>query len=105
MRLACCTHITGDAQITLLAAAQLSHIRVAVMPSFSREPIFKQYGAAIDIGTTTLAAQLYNTHGLLASATALNPQSHYGADVLSRIGQALNGKSAEPCCLRAARFG
>lgn len=104
MRLACCTHITGDAQITLLAAAQLSRIRVeGAMPSFSREPIFKQYGAAIDIGTTTLAAQLYDTHGLLASATALNPQSRYGADVLSRIGQALNGKSAElAACVQSA---
>ncbi len=95
IRLACCARIVGDAQITLLAAAQLSHIRVeGMMPAFAHEPMFKTYGAAIDIGTTTLAAQLYSANGAIASATAPNPQSHYGADVISRIGQALDGKSA-----------
>jgi uncharacterized 2Fe-2S/4Fe-4S cluster protein (DUF4445 family) len=45
------------------------------------------YGIALDIGTTTMVAELYNlTDGkLLAGESMLNPQSAYGQDVLSRI--------------------
>jgi uncharacterized 2Fe-2S/4Fe-4S cluster protein (DUF4445 family) len=46
------------------------------------------FGIAIDLGTTTLAAQLVNlTSGeVLATETALNPQARHGADLMSRIG-------------------
>lgn len=45
------------------------------------------YGAAIDIGTTTVVACLVNlgTGKELAAASAHNPQSRYAQDVLSRI--------------------
>ncbi|NLG89356.1 MAG: DUF4445 domain-containing protein [Clostridiaceae bacterium] len=45
------------------------------------------YGIAVDIGTTTLAAYLYDIRNkkLLSVASLLNPQSKYGADVISRI--------------------
>jgi uncharacterized 2Fe-2S/4Fe-4S cluster protein (DUF4445 family) len=45
------------------------------------------FGAAIDLGTTTLAAQIVDlsTGGVLAVETALNPQARHGADVMSRI--------------------
>jgi uncharacterized 2Fe-2S/4Fe-4S cluster protein (DUF4445 family) len=45
------------------------------------------FGAAIDLGTTTLAAQLVDlaTGEVLAVETALNPQARHGADVMSRI--------------------
>ena len=40
----------------------------------------------VDIGTTTIAMQLYDRHGRVTDTYArLNPQSVYGADVLSRI--------------------
>jgi uncharacterized 2Fe-2S/4Fe-4S cluster protein (DUF4445 family) len=44
-------------------------------------------GAAIDLGTTTLVAQLVDlaTGAVLAVETALNPQARHGADVMSRI--------------------
>jgi uncharacterized 2Fe-2S/4Fe-4S cluster protein (DUF4445 family) len=47
-------------------------------------------GLAVDIGTTTLAAYLYDleTGQRLAADSALNPQSGYGADVISRIDRA-----------------
>ncbi len=53
-------------------------------------------GVAVDIGTTTLAAYLYDliSGQKLAEASALNPQKHYGADVISRIEYALQGESA-----------
>lgn len=45
------------------------------------------YGLAVDIGTTTLAAYLLHlpTGTKVASYSALNPQTVYGADVISRI--------------------
>lgn len=64
--------------------------------------LFRQYGVALDVGTTTLAARLYGTEGLLAQACAPNPQRRYGADVISRIGKALEGEGALTVCVRAA---
>jgi uncharacterized 2Fe-2S/4Fe-4S cluster protein (DUF4445 family) len=48
---------------------------------------------AIDLGTTTIAAQMLNlaTGDILAVETDLNPQSAYGSDVMSRIRAALMG--------------
>lgn len=44
-------------------------------------------GVAIDLGTTTLVAQLLDleTGNVLAVRTALNAQARYGADVMSRV--------------------
>lgn len=52
------------------------------------------YGMAVDIGTTTLAAALVDcTDGqILATATAVNSQRSFGADVISRIGAACHGR-------------
>jgi len=46
------------------------------------------YGVAIDIGTTTIACYLFELVGgrQLAVAAGSNPQSAFGADVISRIG-------------------
>ena len=52
------------------------------------------YGLAVDIGTTTLAAALVDCTGgkILATATTVNSQRSFGADVVSRIGAACHGK-------------
>jgi len=44
-------------------------------------------GVAVDLGTTTLVAQLLDlqTGHVLAVKTALNPQARYGSDVMSRV--------------------
>lgn len=42
-------------------------------------------GIAVDIGTTTVAASILKEDGSVASSSCLNPQSTYGADVISRI--------------------
>jgi uncharacterized 2Fe-2S/4Fe-4S cluster protein (DUF4445 family) len=46
------------------------------------------FGIAIDLGTTTLAAQLVDLASgeVVATETALNPQARHGADLMSRIG-------------------
>jgi uncharacterized 2Fe-2S/4Fe-4S cluster protein (DUF4445 family) len=44
-------------------------------------------GVAVDLGTTTLVAQLLDLRSghVLAVRTALNPQARYGSDVMSRV--------------------
>ena len=50
-------------------------------------------GIAIDLGTTTIAAQMNDlaTGNVLGVETALNPQASFGSDVMSRIRAALQG--------------
>jgi uncharacterized 2Fe-2S/4Fe-4S cluster protein (DUF4445 family) len=50
------------------------------------------YGVAVDLGTTTLVAQLLDlqTSDVLAVRTALNAQARHGADVMSRVGFAVS---------------
>ena len=50
-------------------------------------PLCKKYGAAVDIGTTTVAALLVDTarRRVVAARGEHNAQSPYGADVISRI--------------------
>ncbi len=50
-------------------------------------------GIAIDLGTTTIAAQMVDlkTGTVLGVETELNPQTRFGADVMSRVRAALDG--------------
>lgn len=50
-------------------------------------------GIAVDLGTTTIAAQLVDlaTANVLGVQAELNPQSPFGSDVMSRIRAALSG--------------
>jgi uncharacterized 2Fe-2S/4Fe-4S cluster protein (DUF4445 family) len=45
------------------------------------------FGVAVDLGTTTVVAQLLDLQsgGVLAVDTALNPQAAYGSEVMSRV--------------------
>lgn len=94
VRLACCTHIMGNCTI-LLSATNTSQICIdGAMPDFVHAPFYSTYGVAVDIGTTTLATRLYGPNGiLLAQGSSLNPQAYWGADVISRVQAALNGKA------------
>jgi uncharacterized 2Fe-2S/4Fe-4S cluster protein (DUF4445 family) len=56
-------------------------------------PSTRGLAVAIDLGTTTIAAQLIDAFGnVLAVETALNPQAAFGSDVMSRIRAALEGQ-------------
>jgi uncharacterized 2Fe-2S/4Fe-4S cluster protein (DUF4445 family) len=88
IRLACMTRVLGDCEVSTSLPSSSSHriVSEANMPQIDLDPSFKRLGMALDIGTTTLAARLYDTEGkLLSDAVALNPQSLFGADVISRI--------------------
>ena len=56
------------------------------------------YGVAVDVGTTTIAANLCNlrTGEIVAQASRMNPQVPYGEDLMSRISYAMmNDDGAE----------
>jgi uncharacterized 2Fe-2S/4Fe-4S cluster protein (DUF4445 family) len=92
-RLACRHFIAGDLKLEL---AQWE------IPILSDQSTFKfalreGLGAAIDLGTTTIAAQLLDlqTGGVLAVVTALNAQARHGGDIMSRVEFALRGGQVE----------
>jgi uncharacterized 2Fe-2S/4Fe-4S cluster protein (DUF4445 family) len=64
--------------------AETSRILLDFEPENTENAIF---AVAVDIGTTTLAAQLLNlaSETELAIASRLNPQTRFGDDVLSRV--------------------
>jgi uncharacterized 2Fe-2S/4Fe-4S cluster protein (DUF4445 family) len=89
-----CRH-TADTDVSLeLAQWQMAILgdseAVAGMPRDG-------FGIAIDLGTTTIAAQMLDLHSgqVLASETALNAQARHGADVLARAAHALVGGADE----------
>ena len=94
VRLACLTIALGDCEIkTYTTAEKLQIVTDGILPKFDLKPTFSDYGIAIDIGTTTLVARLYDNGGkVLAEVSRLNPQAEWGADVISRIEASLSGK-------------
>ena len=93
VRLACRARAMGACEITLLSSSEPMQIVTHSADSLlSLEPTFSSFGVALDVGTTTLAARLYDTAGTLLGETArTNPQAQWGADVINRIEAALGG--------------
>ncbi|MFP5204557.1 MAG: ASKHA domain-containing protein [Acidobacteriota bacterium] len=60
-------------------------------------------GVAIDLGTTTIAAQLIDlaSGAVIAVESGLNPQARYGSDVMNRIRAALDGADLTSLIRRA----
>jgi uncharacterized 2Fe-2S/4Fe-4S cluster protein (DUF4445 family) len=87
-RLAC--HCRAESDLTLELAQWEAAILSDESP-FSFTPR-EGLGIAIDVGTTTLVAQLLDLRraDVLAVTTALNAQARHGADVMSRVGFAVN---------------
>lgn len=95
VRLACCTRVAGDCRVILSGGAQSQICLSGVMGKITLRPRFRSFGAAVDIGTTTLAASLYGGDGtLLTQASMANPQAAWGADVISRIEAVLKGEGS-----------
>lgn len=98
VRLACVTRLEGEASV------QAPHPRVLARSEISSEGFAPGDGLlapgakiaiALDVGTTTLTAALVDatTGDVVELAKARNPQSAWGADVLSRISAAQAGAS------------
>lgn len=94
VRLACMTDVLGDCTVETASPTRAAILLDGTAAEIDLSPTFSRYGAAVDIGTTTLAAKLYAVDGrCLAEAARLNPQARFGADVISRIEAALGGEA------------
>ena len=84
--LACQTKVTPGAVLTLPADCN-----VKILSAGQEKPLktdgLSRYALAIDLGTTTIVCCLRDgkTGALLSQGSCLNPQTQYGADVISRI--------------------
>ena len=106
-RLSCRTRLYGNAIVTLKNNSLLLAEGFEDTITPTKHPS-ERIGAAVDIGTTTVALSIYDltTGNCLAVKTALNPQSSIAADVMGRIDAALQGKllsmqSMLTSCIRA----
>ena len=75
----------GDWQVTV--AVRDNRRIVAIWAGFKE----RVYGAAVDVGSTTIAVHLCDLANgeVLASAGAMNPQIRYGEDLMSRVSYAM----------------
>lgn len=95
-RLACVARIAGDVEVVAagyrpaVASGSLADLAGAQAP---RSGPAGEHGIAVDLGTTSIAAQLVrlSDRQRLATASALNPQYVHGADILARISYAVEG--------------
>ena len=94
IRLACNLIAEGECEIMLsdnFGKAEI--ITDGFMGEFSVNHDFSSYGVAVDIGTTTVCARLYDKNGrCMAESSCLNSQKAWGADVISRIEADLKGE-------------
>ncbi len=94
IRLACQTKVLGECTISSWDAGDME-VAIGSAKITEGVSLFQKVGAAVDIGTTTLAVSVYDKNGLVGQVGSVNPQVAYGADVISRIEQSLNGKSEQ----------
>ena len=93
--LSCQARVTGDAEVWLPRRKILTQIETRTQESACTfEPVPGEYGAAIDLGTTTIVLQLLRLSDSkpLATVSCENPQRLVAADVIGRIDAALKGK-------------
>ena len=88
-RLACKIFIESDMDIELPITNHATYRKTKLnyLPDDFLSEVKEKYGIAYDIGTTTVVAMLWDlkTGELLETVAQTNPQSIYGADVISRI--------------------
>lgn len=89
-RLACRVHPADGDTVTLPETAG-GTILTGTVPLPACQPGRTGYGAAVDLGTTTVVVRLYDlaSGAELATGSGWNAQVPYGADVISRIQYAL----------------
>ncbi len=109
-RLACRARVGVDGEVLVEVPETSGAIR-AQIASVGPEPLVESpeargvvtpvgvapLGAAVDIGTTTIAVRLHDlTDGrVLGELADLNPQTAWGHDVLSRVSRAVEGEAGE----------
>lgn len=105
-RLACRARVAGDATVTLegptrearvVTSAEQAVVQVEDPAERGISSVGTVVGAAVDVGTTTVAVQLLDlkTGEVMATAVDLNAQRVFGADVLSRVALGAGDGGAE----------
>lgn len=96
-QLACQTAVCGDVTVELSSQEPLHILSAGVQRKAAMNPVKEGYLLAVDIGTTSVVCFLLDgkTGLALASASMRNPQTVFGADVISRIQAALGGALEE----------
>lgn len=93
-RLSCQVVLLGDAEVVLPDKKIMEQIETSGGSELTASaPMDGRIGAAIDIGTTTMALRLYDlkSGACIGDSAMLNPQTSIAADVMGRIGAALSG--------------
>ena len=91
VRLACRTFIERDGEVFLMTQeAAMQGLTAGSMPAFQKDPLTGGkdcFAMAVDIGTTTVAGYFYQMPQCVCKKTdcRTNPQTAFGADVISRI--------------------
>lgn len=90
-RLACRARVQGDVTVTLAPIVVYSNKMFRACDDYKKPGV--PLGLAIDLGSTTVAAFVttLTTGDVCAGAAALNQQTAFGADVISRMAAALRG--------------
>lgn len=94
LRLSCEARAAGeDVRILLESTATAAVETALVSRSVPWAPWAEGLGLAVDIGTTTVAAYLWDleSEALLDVQTCRNPQQTFGADVISRLEASMKG--------------
>ena len=97
-RLLCQAEVLGDAEVFLSDGAAFAQIQTGAQAETAvGVPMNGKTGAAVDIGTTTIAVRRYDlqTGELLGESAAENPQRSVAADVMFR---SCSTTFAQPCC-------
>lgn len=90
--LACQYQVNGDVTASFPRQPSARILHGGQTADLPRDPVRPGYLAAFDIGTTTVVCFLLSPAGEeLASASMLNPQIPFGADVMTRIRHAIDG--------------
>lgn len=103
IHLMCMTRISGDAEIDLRGRGITAETD-GIASEYVLSPLSEgKYGIAVDIGTTTVAVYLCSLCDgkIIAAESMLNPQSSYGADVISRIDAVNCGRTSLECQRKA----
>ena len=103
-RLACETKIFGDMEVILPAGRRTEILTDSAFVPGAADGKYT-YAAAFDIGTTTVVCYLMDGREgkLLAQTSCVNPQTQFGADVISRIQYAMDkDASVMARCIRDA---
>ena len=93
VRLACQARLLGDCAVELPQASAWAAIETGAAEAVRGVPMAGRYGAAVDLGTTTIVARVFdlNSGRPLGEHAALNPQTAVAADVMGRISNATAG--------------